>query len=86
MNSRVPQPADGGLRNEEFRCGLVLPSFLTAVEVAGLLRTSRKAIYAMLDRGQIPGAVRIGRRVLFSREALLGWLTECRAPSPKEGW
>ncbi len=32
-----------------------LPSLLTVHETATLLRTSRRAIYAMIERGQIPG-------------------------------
>lgn len=37
---------------------------LTADEVAVFLRTTKPAVYAMIERGQIPGVVRIGRRVL----------------------
>lgn len=53
-------------------------------EVADLLRTSRKGIYAMVERGQVPGVVRIGRRLLFRRDALLQWLSEkSGTPSPE---
>ena len=38
------------------------PVFLTVDETADLLRTSRKAIYAMIERGLLPGVVRLGRR------------------------
>ena len=58
--------------------------FLTPVEVAELLRTSRKAIYTMIERRQLPGVTRIGRRVLVREEALLDWLDQNRAPSLKE--
>ena len=58
---------------------------LTADEVAALLRTSRKAIYAMAERGLLPGVVRIGRRLLVRRDDLVNWLREGRAPSPSEG-
>ena len=61
-----------------------LPQLLTADETADLLRTSRKAVYAMTERGQLPGVTRIGRRVLYRREALLDWLNQKRTPSPKE--
>ena len=57
---------------------------LTADETADLLRTSRAAIYAMTERGQLPGATRIGRRLLFRRDVLLDWLDQKHAPSPKE--
>ncbi len=60
-----------------------LPMFLTADETADLLRTTRKAVYAMSDRGQLPGVTRIGRRLLVRRDALLDWLDERRAPSPE---
>ncbi len=60
------------------------PILLTANETADLLRTSRKAVYAMVERGLLPGVTRIGRRVLFRRENLLHWLDQKRAPSPEE--
>ncbi len=45
--------------------------FLTADEAAELLRTTRKAIYCMNDRGKLPGARRVGRRLLVRRDVLL---------------
>jgi excisionase family DNA binding protein len=54
----------------------------TVDEAAALLRTSRKAIYAMAERHQLPGATRIGRRLLVRRDDLLSWLDERRATSP----
>jgi excisionase family DNA binding protein len=57
--------------------------YFTTSEVADILRTSRAAIYAMVERGQLPGVTRIGRRILIQREALLDWLHERRAPSPE---
>jgi excisionase family DNA binding protein len=58
------------------------PIFLTADETASLLRTSRKAVYAMAERAQLPGVTRIGRRLLVRRDDLLSWLDERRAASP----
>ena len=55
---------------------------LTASEVAVVLRTSRKAVYAMAERAQLPGVTRIGRRLLVRRDDLLSWLDERRAASP----
>ena len=49
---------------------------LTPYEVANLLRTSRKAIYAMAERDALPGITRIGRRVLFRSDVLLDWLRQ----------
>lgn len=61
-----------------------LPTLLTVDEAADLLRTSRRAIYMMLERRQLPGVTRIGRRVLFRSADLLNWLDRKRAPSPEE--
>ena len=58
-----------------------LPQLLTPSEAAELLRTSRKAIYAMIERGQLPGIVRIGRRVLIREAELLDWLRQKSTPS-----
>ncbi len=61
-----------------------LPRLLTANEVADLLRTTRKAVYAMTERGQLPGVVRIGRRVLVHADELVDWLDQKRTPSLEE--
>ena len=57
---------------------------LTVKEVALVLRTSQKAIYAMIERRQLPGILRIGRRVLIRRADLLHWLDHNCASSPRE--
>jgi excisionase family DNA binding protein len=62
-----------------------LPLLLTAEEAAALLRTTKKAIYVMASRRQLPGITHIGRRVLVRRDDLLHWLDQNRrAPSLKE--
>jgi excisionase family DNA binding protein len=48
-----------------------LPQLLTVAETATLLRTSPKAVYTMIERGLLPGVIRIGRRVLLRRVELL---------------
>ena len=61
-----------------------LHQLLIVEEVAVLLRTTPKAIYAMVERRQLPGVRRIGRRVLFCRTTLLDWLDHTCASSPEE--
>src|SRR5262245_10655259 len=61
-----------------------LPLLLTVVETAALLRTTRKGVYAMIERGLLPGVTRIGRRVLVRSTDLLDFLDHNRAPSPQE--
>ena len=62
----------------------MLPVLLTVDEAAALLRTTRRAIYSMIERRQLPGVIRIRRRVLFRADDLLHWLDQKRAPLPKE--
>ena len=61
-----------------------LPLLLTVDEAATLLRTTRRAIYAMIERRQLPGVIRIRRRVLLRSRDLLDWLDQKRAPSLEE--
>jgi excisionase family DNA binding protein len=61
-----------------------LPILMTIDEAADLLRTTRRAIYAMIARRQLPGVVRVRRRVLLRTEALLNWLEQKSAPSLEE--
>lgn len=49
---------------------------LTADEVAAMLRLDRKTVYDYATRGVIP-CQRVGKRMLFSRDALALWLGSC---------
>ena len=61
-----------------------LPLLLTVAETATLLRTTPKAVYAMVERGALPGVTRLGRRVLVRSTDLLDFLDHNRTPSPQE--
>lgn len=52
------------------------PDVITADEVAAILRLDRKTVYDYASRGAIP-CRRIGKRMLFSREAIAIWLGSC---------
>jgi excisionase family DNA binding protein len=60
------------------------PHLLTVREVSERLRTSKKAIYSMIARAQLPGVVRIGRRVLVREDALVDFICQKSTPSPTE--
>jgi len=66
--SATPAPAEG------------LPELLTADEVAAWLKTTTKAVYARVERGNLPGATRIGCRLYFVRADLLRCLEQGRVP------
>ena len=72
------------LASQDGSHGVALPVLLTVDEAADLLRTTRRAIYAMIERRQLPGVIRIRRRVLLRADDLLDWLDQRRAPSPEE--
>jgi excisionase family DNA binding protein len=45
--------------------------YLTVAEAAELLRCSVEAIYEMNRRGTLPGARKLGKRLLINREELI---------------
>ena len=49
----------------------------------GVGRALIEAVYARAARGQLPGAVRVGRTLRFRRAQVLGLLAEGRALSPR---
>jgi excisionase family DNA binding protein len=47
---------------------------LTVLEAAKLLGISRNGAYELAARGELPGARRLGRRIIVSRQALTDFL------------
>jgi excisionase family DNA binding protein len=76
--------SDPGLDNPHESRRTTLPILLTVDDAADLLRTTRRGVYTMIERRQLPGVIRIRRRVLLRAEDLLNWLDQKRAPSPEE--
>ena len=58
-----------------------VPHLLTVDEVAEMLRTSRKGIYALIYKGALPGVIRLHRRLLIDRADLVKWLNQSRTVS-----
>jgi excisionase family DNA binding protein len=61
---------------------LVEREVMTADEVAEFLGVDRKTVYEAAWRAELPHR-RIGRRLLFSRAALIHWL-RCKGSSEEE--
>jgi excisionase family DNA binding protein len=59
----------------------LMPMLLTVRDAAELLRTTNRAVYALIERRQLPGVLRIGRRVLLRADHRLHWLDQKSAPS-----
>jgi excisionase family DNA binding protein len=51
---------------------------LTADELAVWFHCTRRAIYDRVFRGQLPGVVRLGRRLYFDRATVEQWLRRNR--------
>lgn len=63
------------------------PEFLTVDEAADLLRINRKTLYEAIQRGEVPGVLRIRRTIRISRTALdeaayCGTTSATRRPRP----
>ena len=49
------------------------PATMPVEEAAALLGIGRQPAYALAARGGLPGALRLGRRGVSSRKALVAW-------------
>ena len=58
------------------RAEAAVSPLMTADELATWLHCSRRAVYDRVYRGQLPGTVRVGRRLYFVRESVLRFLRE----------
>jgi len=66
------------------RDDLTANRLLEVREVAVFLAISEKAVRRRIERGQLPGVVRLGPRTIRLRLAdLLAWTGQGRAPSPR---
>lgn len=51
-----------------------LPSFVTVDELAALMRVDRKTLYQAIERGEVPGVMRLGRTLRIRRRVVADWL------------
>ena len=60
-----------------------LPAVLTPDDLAVLLRIRKRAVLDAIQRGELPGVRRVGRRIRADRDTVLRWLADGRGQSPK---
>jgi excisionase family DNA binding protein len=61
---------------------VTLPEVLTVREAAAILRVGRNQLYQAVGRGEV-GAVRIGRSIRISKQALLDLLAGRQPPASR---
>jgi len=53
---------------------------LTVDELAALLKINRKTLYGLIQDGQLPGAVKLGRSIRIHGPTVLAWLSTGQVP------
>lgn len=78
-DASAPTPADAGATT-----GALDRDVVNADEAAAFLGLDRKTVYEYARRDAIPHQ-RLGRRVLFSKRALVSWLSSCKSAPHRRG-
>jgi len=63
--------------------GAALPAVLTPDDLAVLLRVRKRAVLDAIQRGELPGVRRVGRRIRADRDTVLRWLADGRGQAAK---
>jgi excisionase family DNA binding protein len=75
-NSPTPSQLENDLSDLSTTLPLGRKKRITIEEIASRLSIGRLAVYALLDRGEIP-AIRLGRRWIVTRHAYEEWERTC---------
>lgn len=75
-NMNTAHAAQDGVDDAVDPASYDLPRVLTVAELAGLLRIHTNQVYSLLQRGEIPGARRVGGVYRISRDRVLQWLAD----------
>ncbi len=57
-------------------------ALLTVSDICQMLKISKGGIYQMVQRAELPGILKIGRRLRFRAEEIERWLAECEIKQP----
>jgi excisionase family DNA binding protein len=63
--------------------GAELPAVLTPDDLATLLRIRKRAVLDAIQRGELPGVRRVGRRIRADRDTVPRWLADGHGQAPK---
>ncbi len=63
---------------------LQFPRLIRGAEAIDISRITRKAVYCMIARGEVPGVIRVNRRVLVDGQILLSWIGQRTVASPNQ--
>ena len=69
-----PEPRPLGSACDRPVARLTRDDICTATQVAEIFGLAKSTVYDLANRGEIPGAFRLGRRLLFSMRALDAWV------------
>lgn len=73
MKKKPPQSVESSAISDD--------EILTIEEAASFLKLSKRTLYYHVERGSIP-FFKAGRLIRFSRQALLGWLSQTGHSNP----
>jgi excisionase family DNA binding protein len=79
-----PRASSGDDAAEEAMASRHESEVMDVPAVAAFLQVNRKTVYEYAGRGLIP-CRRLGKRILFSRSALVSWLGSCKTASHANG-
>ena len=62
----------------------IMPKYLSPQELATLIKKKLSTVYQNHHNGLIPGAIKVGNRLLFDTEIILKWIQEGAIPTFNE--
>ena len=77
----APPPADSAAEQDD---AAKLQPF-TVLELSKLMRLDEKTVYQHANQGRIPGVLRVGRRMMFAKPAIVAWLSGAELPRAAKG-
>lgn len=80
MKTTAPRSNATISRPEKVRPARHDEEYLTVAEIATLLRVSKMTIHRLIDAGEIPGTIRVGRSIRVAHSAFQAYLAGAAVP------